>query len=155
MPRAEETAVPRPFPGGGGAPGYDGCMFRILAVGDVVGRPGRRALAHFLPKLKAERSLDAIVVNAENSAAGAGINEAIYKEVRGYGADVVTMGDHAFDKKEAFPVYEAEERLLRPSNWPKGAPGRGAVVVDGPRGTRVGVIHLQGKVFMNAQGDFF
>ena len=130
-------------------------MIRILAVGDVVGRPGRLALAHFLPALKAERKIDLVVVNAENSAAGAGINEKIYREVRGYGADVVTMGDHAFDKKEAFPVYEAEERLLRPSNWPKGAPGRGAVVVDGPRGTRVGVIHLQGKVFMNAQGDFF
>jgi metallophosphoesterase (TIGR00282 family) len=132
-----------------------GRMFRILAVGDVVGRPGRRALAHFLPKLKAERSLDAVIVNAENSAAGAGINEAIYREVRGYGADVVTMGDHAFDKKEAFPVYEREDRLLRPANWPKSAPGRGTVVYEGPRGVRVGVIHLQGKVFMAAQGDFF
>src|SRR5438552_11712564 len=130
-------------------------MIRILAVGDVVGRPGRLALAHFLPALKAERKIDLVVVNAENSAAGAGINEKIYREVRGYGADVVTMGDHAFDKKEAFPVYESEERLLRPANWPKGAPGRGTVVVDAPRGLRVGVIHLQGRVFMNAQGDFF
>ena len=130
-------------------------MIRILAVGDVVGRPGRLALAHFLPLLKAERSIDVVIVNAENSAAGAGINEKIYREVRGYGADVVTMGDHAFDKKEAFPIYESEERLLRPSNWPKSSPGRGSVVIDGPRGTRVGVIHLQGRVFMNAQGDFF
>lgn len=130
-------------------------MIRILAVGDVVGRPGRVALAHFLPELKKTRGIDFIVVNAENSAAGAGINEKIFHEIRGYGADVLTMGDHAFDKREAYPVYEREERLLRPSNWPKGAPGRGTCVVDGPRGIKVGVIHLQGKVFMSAQGDFF
>jgi metallophosphoesterase (TIGR00282 family) len=130
-------------------------MVRILAVGDVVGRPGRRALAHFLPALRAEREVDFVIVNAENSAAGAGINPKIFKEIRGLGADVVTMGDHAFDKREAFPVYETEPRLLRPANWPPGAPGRGTCVVEGPRGVRLGVIHLQGKVFMNAQGDFF
>src|SRR5262245_38697585 len=129
-------------------------MIRILAVGDVVGRPGRQALAHFLPTLKAERGVDFVVVNAENSASGAGINDKIYREIRGYGADVITMGDHAFDKKEAFPVYEKEPRLLRPVNWPKQAPGRGAVVVDGPRGTRIGVIHIQGKVFMPTQWEF-
>jgi hypothetical protein len=130
-------------------------MIRILAVGDVVGRPGRVALSHFLPELKKTRGIDFIVVNAENSAAGAGINEKIYQEIRGYGADVITMGDHAFDKREAYPVYEREERLLRPANWPKGAPGRGTCIVEGPRGVKVGVIHLQGKVFMAAQGDFF
>ncbi len=130
-------------------------MIRILAVGDVVGRPGRLALAHFLPALRAERGIDVVVVNAENAAAGAGINEKIYREIRGYGADVVTMGDHAFDKREALRVFETDPRLLRPSNWPKGAPGRGSVVIDGPRSTRIGVVHLQGKVFMNAQGDFF
>jgi 2',3'-cyclic-nucleotide 2'-phosphodiesterase len=130
-------------------------MVRILAVGDVVGRPGRRALAHFLPALRAEREIDFVVVNAENSAAGAGINAKIFREIRGYGADVVTMGDHAFDKREAFPVYETEPRLLRPANWPASAPGKGTCVVEGPRGVRLGVIHLQGKVFMNAQGDFF
>jgi metallophosphoesterase (TIGR00282 family) len=130
-------------------------MFRILAVGDVVGRPGRRALAHFLPALRQEREVDFVVVNAENSASGAGINEKIFREIRGYGADVVTMGDHAFDKRDAFPLYESEPRLLRPANWPAGAPGRGVCVVEGPRGVRVAVIHLQGRVFMNAQGDFF
>jgi metallophosphoesterase (TIGR00282 family) len=130
-------------------------MVRILAVGDVVGRPGRRALAHFLPALRAERGVDFVVVNAENAASGAGINPKIYREIRGYGADVVTMGDHAFDKREAFPVFETEERLLRPANWPSGAPGRGVCVVEGPRGVRLGVVHLQGKVFMNGQGDFF
>lgn len=130
-------------------------MIRILAVGDVVGRPGRVALAHFLPLLRREAQVDFVVVNAENSAAGAGINEKIYREIRELGADVVTMGDHAFDKKDAFPVFEREERLLRPANWPRSAPGRGWCLVDGPRGTRVGVVHLQGRVFMNAWGDFF
>ncbi len=130
-------------------------MIRILAVGDVVGRPGRIACAHFLPELRRTREIDFVVVNAENSAAGAGINDKIYRELRAAGADVVTMGDHAFDKKEAFPLYEKEERLLRPSNWQKASPGRGTCVVDGPKGVKVGVIHLQGKVFMSAQGDFF
>src|SRR5262245_60245052 len=130
-------------------------MIRILAVGDVVGRPGRQAVGHFLPLWRAEKQVDFAIVNAENSASGAGINPKIFQELRGYGADVLTMGDHAFDKKEAFPTYESEPRLLRPANWPKGSPGRGTVVVDGPRGVRIGVVHLQGKVFMNAQGDFF
>jgi metallophosphoesterase (TIGR00282 family) len=130
-------------------------MLRVLAVGDVVGRPGRQALVHFLPRLRAEREVDVIVVNAENSASGAGINEKVWKEIRAAGADVVTMGDHAFDKKEAFAIFDREPTLLRPANWPRGAPGRGACVVTTPRGNRVGVVHLQGKVFMNAQGDFF
>ena len=129
-------------------------MFRILAVGDVVGRPGRVVLSHFLPKLRAERALDFVVVNAENAAAGSGINEKVYKEIRGYGADVITMGDHAYHRREALPLFESETRLLRPANWPSGAPGRGASIHEGPRGVRVGVLHLQGRVFMNAQGDF-
>lgn len=129
-------------------------MFRILAVGDVVGRPGRVVLSYFLPKLRAERGVDFVVVNAENAAAGSGINEKVYREIRGYGADVITMGDHAYHRREALPLFEKETRLLRPSNWPQGAPGRGVCVQDGPRGVRVGVLHLQGRVFMNAQGDF-
>lgn len=134
---------------------YNPSMFRILAVGDVVGRPGRMVLRHFLPRLREERAIDFVVVNAENAASGSGITEKIYKELRGYGADVITMGDHAYHRRESLPLYGREERLLRPANWPSGAPGRGACVVDGPRGVRVGVIHLQGRVFMNAQGDFF
>lgn len=129
-------------------------MFRVLAVGDVVGRPGRVVLSHFLPRLKAERAVDFVVVNAENAAAGSGINPKVYAEIRGYGADVITMGDHAYHRREALPLFESETRLLRPSNWPTGAPGRGVCVQEGPRGVRVGVLHLQGRVFMNAQGDF-
>jgi metallophosphoesterase (TIGR00282 family) len=129
-------------------------MFRILAVGDVVGRPGRDVLAHFLPRLIEERGVDFVVVNAENSASGAGITEKIYREIRSFGADVVTMGDHAYDRRESLPLFQQEERLLRPANWPASAPGRGAAIVESRRGVRVGVIHLQGKVFMTPQGDF-
>jgi hypothetical protein len=130
-------------------------MFRILGVGDVVGRPGRRVLRYYLPKLKAERGVDFVVVNGENAASGSGITEKIFRELRGYGADVITMGDHAYKRREALPMFDREERLLRPANWPGSAPGRGLCVVEGPRGIRVGVVHLQGRVFMNAQGDFF
>jgi metallophosphoesterase (TIGR00282 family) len=130
-------------------------MFRILGVGDVVGRPGRAALRHFLPRLREERGVDFVVVNAENAASGSGITEKIYHEIRGYGADVITMGDHAYKRRQVLPLFDTEKRLLRPANWPSGAPGRGVCVVEGPRGIRVGVIHLQGRVFMNAQGDFF
>src|SRR5688500_2812963 len=108
-------------------------MFRILAVGDVVGRPGRVVLAHFLPLLRRERGVDFVVVNAENAAAGSGITERVWKEIVGYGADVVTMGDHAYHRREALPLFEREPTLLRPANWPSGAPGRGACVVEGPR----------------------
>ena len=130
-------------------------MFRILAVGDVVGRPGRKVLRHFLPLLKEERGVDFVVVNGENAASGSGITSKIYREIRDYGADVITMGDHAYKRRESLPLYDSKRRILRPANWPSGAPGHGSCVVDGPRGVRVGVIHLQGRVFMNAQGDFF
>ncbi|MHC5011869.1 MAG: TIGR00282 family metallophosphoesterase [Planctomycetota bacterium] len=130
-------------------------MFRILAVGDVVGRPGRAVLAHFLPRLREERGVDFVVVNAENAASGSGITEKIYDEIRGYGADVVSMGDHAYKRRDALPLFDREDRLLRPANWPSGAPGHGACVVEAKGGVRVGVIHLQGRVFMNAQGCFF
>ena len=130
-------------------------MFRILGVGDVVGRPGRQVLRYFLPHLRETRGVDLVVVNGENAASGSGITPKIFAELRDMGADVITMGDHAYRRRESLPLYENEERLLRPANWPDGAPGRGACVVQGPRGVRVGVIHLQGRVFMNAQGDFF
>jgi len=130
-------------------------MFRILGVGDVVGRPGRKALRHFLPLLREERGVDFVVVNAENAASGSGITPKIYAEIRELGADVLTMGDHAYKRRESLPLYDRKERLLRPANWPSGAPGHGSCIVEGPRGVRVGVVHLQGRVFMNAQGDFF
>jgi hypothetical protein len=130
-------------------------MIRVLGIGDVVGRPGRTALRYWLPRLREERGVDFVVVDAENAASGSGITPKIFREIRGYGADVITMGDHAYKRREAMPLYDSEDRLLRPANWPTGAPGRGACVAETAGGVRVGVIHLQGRVFMNAQGDFF
>ena len=130
-------------------------MFRILAIGDIVGRPGRKALQTFLPRLRDERQIDFVVANAENAASGTGITAKIYKEIRDYGVDVLTMGDHAYKRRESLPLYEKKQRLLRPANWPSGAPGHGWTVAEGPRGVRVGVIHLQGRVFMNSASDFF
>ncbi|MDJ0974437.1 MAG: TIGR00282 family metallophosphoesterase [Planctomycetota bacterium] len=129
-------------------------MLRVLAVGDVVGKPGRAVLAHFLPKLREERGVDFVVVNAENAASGSGITPRIYSQLRALDIDVLTMGDHAYRRRESLALFDNEERLLRPANWPVGAPGRGHCVVESKTGIRVGVIHLQGKVFMNAQGDF-
>jgi len=104
--------------------------------------------------LRAERGLDFVVVNAENSASGSGITEKIYKQLRGLDIDVLTMGDHAYKRRESLPLYDREPRLLRPANWPATSPGRGSCIVESASGVRVGVIHLQGRVFMNAQGDF-
>ena len=86
-------------------------MFRILAIGDVVGRPGRAVLAHFLPRLREERGVDFVVANAENAASGSGITEKIYAEIRGYGADVISMGDHAYKRRESLPLFD---RSLQP-----------------------------------------
>lgn len=130
-------------------------MFKVLAIGDVVGRPGRRVLAHYVPLFREERGVDLVIANCENAASGSGITEKIYREIRAMGVDVLTMGDHAYHRREALPLYDQEDCLLRPSNWPSTSPGKGACVVETARGVRVGVIHLQGKVFMNAQGDFF
>lgn len=129
-------------------------MLRVLAIGDIVGKPGRAVLTHFLPRLREERGVDFVVANAENAASGSGITPRIYAQLRELGVDVLTMGDHAYRRRESIPLFETEKHLLRPANWPVGAPGRGHTIVESARGVRVGVIHLQGKVFMNAQGDF-
>lgn len=128
-------------------------MIGVLAVGDVVGRPGRRALAWHLPRLRAERAVDVVVVNAENAASGSGITPKLHREIRALGVDVITMGDHAFKRREALPLFDEEPTLLRPANWPAAAPGRGRAVVTSAAGVRVGVVHLQGRVFMGPADD--
>lgn len=128
-------------------------MIGVLAVGDVVGRPGRHALAWHLPRLRAERAIDVVVVNAENAAAGSGITPKLWRELKGLGVDVITMGDHAFKRRESLPLHESEPTLLRPANWPAAAPGRGRAVVTIAGGVRVAVVHLQGRAFMGPADD--
>ena len=118
----------------------------VLFIGDVIGRPGRKALAKHLPSLKQKFSPDVIIINAENAAGGIGITEKICQELLGY-ADVLTSGNHIWDKKEALPLLESEPRLLRPANYPPVNPGKGTYVLDKGK-HRVGVLNLQGRVFM-------
>lgn len=127
---------------------------RLLFLGDVVGRPGRLAVTERLPALRARWKLDCVVVNVENAAGGFGVTEAICEEILGAGADVLTLGNHSFDQREALVFIERQDRLLRPANYPPGTPGRGATLVDTPGG-RVLVVSVMGRIFMDAMDDPF
>jgi len=132
--------------------GYPAGM-RLLFLGDLVGRAGRMAAIDALPDLRRELALDFVVVNAENAASGYGLTASIAEEIFAAGADVITLGDHAFDQKEMLSHAAREPRLLRPLNFAKAAPGRGAGVFEATRGQRVlGAVAL-GRVFMNRPFD--
>ena len=128
---------------------------RILLIGDVVGRSGRYTVTERLPELMQEWRLDFVVVNGENAAGGFGITETIYKDIIGVGADAITLGNHAWDQKEALVFIDRAPRLIRPVNYPKGTPGRGAALIDARNGARVLVINAMGRVFMDPLDDPF
>jgi 2',3'-cyclic-nucleotide 2'-phosphodiesterase len=128
---------------------------RILFVGDVVGRAGRTAVAEHLPTLIRDWSLDLVVVNGENAAGGFGITEAIYGELIDAGADAVTLGNHAWDQREALVFIERASRLIRPLNFPTGTPGRGAALIETRNGKRALVVNAIGRVFMTPFDDPF
>jgi metallophosphoesterase (TIGR00282 family) len=123
---------------------------RILFLGDVVGRAGRNAVCAELPRLRDRYRTDFVIVNGENAAGGFGITEAICQEFLDAGADVVTTGNHVFDQREALVFIERQPRLLRPANFPPGAPGRGAGLFEAANGAQVLVMNLMGRVFMEA-----
>jgi metallophosphoesterase (TIGR00282 family) len=127
---------------------------RILFVADVIGSPGRKVAKGLLRLLRSEFSADAVVLNGENSAGGFGITPDAFAEFREMGVDVVTTGNHVWDKREILPLLDREPRLLRPANYPTGNPGRGVVTVE-IGGTRLGVVNLQGRVFMTPIDDPF
>ncbi|MBN1587019.1 MAG: TIGR00282 family metallophosphoesterase [Candidatus Omnitrophica bacterium] len=126
---------------------------KILMCGDIVGSPGRKAVGHILPRLKAEGKVDFAVGNGENAAGGSGITAKAAMELFDMGLDVITSGDHIWDQRDVVEYLGYERRLLRPLNYPEGAPGSGEVVVDGPGGTRVGVLNAGGRVFMHVHFD--
>jgi metallophosphoesterase (TIGR00282 family) len=128
---------------------------RVLFIGDVVGRAGRAVLLEQLPKLRKAWSLDCVIVNGENAAGGFGITEGICGDFLAAGADCVTLGNHAFDQREALVFIAREPRLVRPLNYPKGTPGRGATLIETLSGARVLVVNLMGRVFMDAMDDPF
>jgi len=121
---------------------------RILFIGDVVGRPGRQLVKTGLAALVSRHDVDLVILNAENAAAGFGITRDIGDELLDLGVDVMTSGNHIWDKKEALDYIGTEPRLLRPANYPAGAPGNGSYVARTRDGVSVGVINVMGRVFM-------
>ncbi len=129
-------------------------MFRVLLTGDCMGRPGRRVLEERLHDLRREREIDLVVSNIENAAAGFSITPRIAQDLFAAGVDVMTSGNHIFDKKEVLDYIVGEPRLLRPANYAPGVPGRGRWS-GRVKGVTVAVINLQGRVFMPPSDDPF
>jgi metallophosphoesterase (TIGR00282 family) len=127
----------------------------ILLIGDVVGKPGREAVAALVPQLRRERGLDLVIANGENSAHGAGMTSSTAKALFEAGVDVVTSGDHTWDQKGFEQEIENFPQLIRPQNFPPGAPGRGSVVVTVNDRMSVAVLNLIGRVFMPNNDDPF
>jgi metallophosphoesterase (TIGR00282 family) len=122
---------------------------KVLFIGDIVGNPGRTALKAVLPMITGKYKIDFIIANGENAAGGFGITEAIASELFSVGINVLTSGNHIWDKKEAMPYISKEERLLRPLNYPPGVPGYGSIALSVPNGSKIAVINLSGRVFMS------
>lgn len=132
-------------------------MIKILAIGDTYGDPGRKAIELFVNNMKKNNEVDFVVCNGENAAHGAGLTESVVKELYQSGCDVITGGDHFFDKRREIEEYlKKDSKVLRPANFPKGVPGQGSCVVE-CKGIKIGVIHIAGQVFMryNFSHPFF
>jgi 2',3'-cyclic-nucleotide 2'-phosphodiesterase len=128
---------------------------RILFVGDIVGRSGRTFVYERLPNLIRDWKLDLVVANGENAAGGFGITETIYREFIDAGIDAITLGNHAWDQKEALVFIERAPQLIRPINYPAGTPGRGAAVIKAKNGARALIVNAMGRVFMDPLDDPF
>jgi metallophosphoesterase (TIGR00282 family) len=129
---------------------------RVLLLGDVFGKPGREAVKRLVPRLIAARGIDLVVANAENSASGAGVTPESAEELLSAEVDLLTSGNHIWAKREIVPYLERPDSLLlRPANYPKGAPGRGSAVIQTPDGRKLGVVNLEGRVFMKSLDDPF
>ncbi len=126
---------------------------KLLFIGDVVGSPGRKALAELLPGLRAQHGLDVVVANGENSAVGNGITPDTAAEIYAAGVDVITCGDHLWDQKEVEILLDEEPRFVRPVNYPAGTPGQGSAVIERAGQPTVGVINAQGNTFMRGELD--
>lgn len=127
---------------------------KILFIGDVVGSPGRNMVKEYLPKLKEKYRPSVTIINGENAAAGKGITEKIYKDFLSWGTQVVTLGNHAWNKRDIFEFIDEAKYLIRPANFPDNNPGKGLVFIN-INGTEVAVINLQGRTFMPVIDDPF
>jgi hypothetical protein len=123
---------------------------KILFIGDIIGRPGRQAVGKLLPGLLQEQRIDFVIANGENAAAGFGLTPAVLDYLFALGVDVVTSGNHLWDKKDILARLRQEKRLLRPANYPPEVPGNSSAVCQDKQGRKVGVFNLLGRVFMPA-----
>jgi metallophosphoesterase (TIGR00282 family) len=126
-----------------------GEMTKVLFIGDVIGRPGRVALRELLPGLVGSSSPDIVIANGENAAGGFGITPEICEELKALQVDVITSGNHIWDRKEIYDYLKRDKRLIRPANYPEGAPGEGFTLFECGSGVKVGVLNLAGRVFMD------
>ncbi len=121
---------------------------RILFVGDVFGQPGKHAASRLIPQYIQDWEVDLCVVNGENAAGGFGLTDNIARKIFSYGADVITSGNHIFDRQEMHAVLASSDTILRPANYPRGVPGRGYAIVKARNGMKAAVINLQGRIYM-------
>jgi metallophosphoesterase (TIGR00282 family) len=126
-----------------------GGTVRILVIGDIIGKPGRTAVRELLPDLRREEALDLIIANGENAAAGMGLTPSLAEELLDAGVDVITSGNHIWDKREIYPYLDTPRPVLRPINYPDDAPGRGWLVQRTADGSEVAVVNAMGRVYMN------
>lgn len=122
---------------------------RCMVIGDIIGKPGRQAIGHHLADLRRELDLDMVIANGENVAAGAGLTPSLAEELFSHGIDVITSGNHIWDKREVYDYLDTDRPVLRPLNYPDSAPGRGWLVHELPDGEHVAVVNVMGRVFMN------
>lgn len=121
---------------------------KVLYIGDIMGEPGRRAVARIIPRLVAQRKIDVVIGNGENVAGGFGITPELAEELFDMGLSAITTGNHAWDKKEILDYFPRERRLIRPANYPEGVPGQGSAVIETAGGEALGILQLMGRAYM-------
>ncbi|QWV92563.1 TIGR00282 family metallophosphoesterase [Geomonas oryzisoli] len=122
---------------------------KLLFIGDVIGKPGREALSRELHRIVDRHMVDLVIANGENAAGGFGLTEETAQDLFKCGVQMITSGNHIWDKKDALEYIKREDRIVRPANYPDGTPGKGTTIVKTPGGVKVGILNLEGRVFMN------
>ncbi|MBJ6801820.1 TIGR00282 family metallophosphoesterase [Geomonas propionica] len=122
---------------------------KLLFIGDVIGKPGREALSRELHRIVDRHMVDLVIANGENAAGGFGLTEETALDLFKCGVQMITSGNHIWDKKDALEYIKREDRIVRPANYPEGTPGKGTTIVKTPGGIKIGILNLEGRVFMN------